>query len=206
MKTDVYISKKNPDVTAKILKKPNDVTVILEYLTGDKKGSTTSISTGILKRYWKRDGERTVEDILNVDMDEINKPYPEPKEKKYIPKPEAVVEYEERKKRSNKILLDFELPANYEVFADILAERHVGIKRVNSGYISMPDSSKLKLLSNGIGVLASTELAEQLVTFEMTSKPCIEKGTPFRFDVCTQKQFDDLIFVLSNLYKNNKED
>ena len=195
---DTYKSKKDENITAEVVKCPNDNTIILKYLTGEHKDKTFTITTGTLKRWWKK-VEKSALDILGVDMDEVNKPYPEPKEQKYIPKPQSVIEYEENKKR--KVKLDFELPTDYNTFADALAENGVKIKRVNSGYIAMEDSSKLKLLTNGIGVLASTELAELLAKCAITSKPCIEKGTPFRFDIKTQLDYDSLVRTLAQLYK-----
>lgn len=206
-KEEIYVSKKDTDVTAKVVKRPNDTTVILEYLTGDKAGNTTSITVGTLKRYWKSSDkikqeeiipEKSTEEILGVDMDEVTKPYPEPKEKKYIPKPESVIEYEAKRTRARKGT-DFDVPTDYEVFADLLASRDVAMKKVNKGYIAMPDSSKIKLLNCGVGILASEYVAEQFVKAGFTSRPCIEKGTPFRFDFTNEEDYNKMLDILSEL-------
>ena len=93
------------------------------------------------------------------------------------------------------------MPADYEQFADILASKDVALKGVNKGYIALPDNSKLKLLSTGIGVLASDALGEKLTLKGFKSKACIEKGTPFRFDIKTESDCNTMYEVLSDLYK-----
>lgn len=56
----VYVSKRNENVTAKIIKEDEKFkTVVIEYLTGDKAGQNNSITTSTLKRWWK---ETEVED------------------------------------------------------------------------------------------------------------------------------------------------
>lgn len=190
-----YISKKDPTVTAALDYVNEEYnTVRLIYLTGDKAGKSFDVTQSTLKRWWKKDKTVSEEE---VKQEIINTPYPEPKEQKYIPKPQSVIEYEESKKR---VKCTFELPASYEDFADLLATNHIEIARVNTGYIALKDSTKLKLLRSGIGILATTELAELLAKKGMTSKPCIEKGTPFRFDAKSQEDFDNLINALKELY------
>lgn len=195
----IYTSKKHPDVTAKIVKKPNETTVILEYLTGDKVGENTTITTGTLERYWRKGEKKSATDVLNVDMNEVNEPYPEPEKKEYIPKPEVVKEYEAKKRVSKVVPRDYAVPTDYEEFADKLAERGVTIKRVNKGYIALPDSTKLKLLGKSIGILASDYVAENFAKAGFMSKPCIEKGTPFRFDIITEVEYNKMYDILSGL-------
>jgi hypothetical protein len=197
----IYTSKKNPDVTAKIVKKPNEMTVILEYLTGDKAGETTTITTSTLQRYWKKsevEEQKSVAEILNVDMDEVNKPYAPEVTPHYIPKPESVVEYEENKKRTRS-KRTFDVPTDYDTFANILAENGVKMKRVNKGYISLPDNTKLKLLGGGVGILASGYVAEAFAQAGYKSRACIEKGTPFRFDITTEDAYNNMYKILSTL-------
>lgn len=203
---EIYRSKKpdKTDLTAELVKRPNEGTVILKYLTGDEKGKSVTISTSTLKRYWRKEQaedtttEKSAEEILGIDMEEVNKPYKPDVTPHYIEKPESVKEYEESKRRVPKC--EFALPENYDAYADLLASKSIKLKGVNSGYISLSDSSKLKLLSNGIGVLASNELGEELAKSGMTSRPCIEKGTPFRFDIKSEEQFDTLHDALAKLY------
>lgn len=198
---EIYRSKKpdKTDLTAELVKRPNESTVILKYLTGDEKGKSVTISTSTLKRYWRKEqAEKTVEEILDIDMEKVNEPYKPNVTPHYIEKPQSVKEYEESKRRTPKC--EYDLPGNYNDYADLLASKSIKLKSVNSGYISLSDSSKLKLLSNGIGVLASTALGEELAKSGMTSRPCIEKGTPFRFDIKSEEQFDTLNDALAKLY------
>lgn len=206
---EIYRSKKpdKTDLTAELVKRPNESTVILKYLTGDEKGKSVTISTSTLKRYWRKEQsdevtetpkEKTPEEILNIDMEEVNKPYKPDVTPHYIEKPESVKEYEESKRRKPKC--EFKLPETYSEYADILADNDVKLKSVNKGYIALEDASKLKLLSTGIGVLASTALGEALAKSGLTSRPCIEQGTPFRFDIKTSEQNDALIKALAFLY------
>lgn len=199
MKT-IYQSKKpgKSDIKAELVKKPNENTVILKYLNGEHEGKTVTITTGTLKRYWREiKQEKTAEEVLGIDMEEVNKPYKPDVKPHYIPKPDSVKRYEESKK---KIKCDFALPDSYESFADTLAENGVKLKSVNKGYIALEDSSKLKLLTGGIGILASDELGEALANSGLTSRPCIEKGTPFRFDVVKKEDYDIMCKVLSDIY------
>jgi len=192
---EIYRSKKKTDVTAKVVKRPNETTVILEYVTGDEVGKTTSITTGTLARYWRK--EKSVEEILDLDTEKINEPYKPDVKPHYIPKPEAVKEYEERKK---KVKCNFTLPTDYEDFADKLTDHDIALKSVNKGYIALADSSKLKLLGSGIGILASDKLGEEFVKKGFSSKPCIEKGTPFRFDIKTEDEYNTMYEVLASIY------
>ena len=191
-----YKSKKDPNVIVEYDGENEKCkTTRLKYLTGEKTGKTFDVANTTLKRWWSKIEEKD-ENPLNLDYDKINEPYPEPKEQKYIPKPQAVIDYEENKIKKRAVCT-FDMPKDYEQFGDILAERGVELKRVNTGYISLPDNSKLKLLKTGVGILASTDLAEKLAKCGLKSKPCIEKGTPFRFDACNQIDYDTLLEVLS---------
>jgi len=195
----VYQSKKNPEVTASLdFENEKFRTVTLIYLTGKDKGKSFTITTSTLKRWWKVSNEELKPSVLNnLDYEKINEPYPEPKEQRYIPVPKSVLEYEAA--RSRKKSCNFDKPNDYEEFGDLLGEHNVKIKKVNSGYISLIDNSKLKLLTDCIGVLASDNLGEQLSKRGLKCKACIEKGTPFRFDIKSQEDFDILIEVLSNV-------
>jgi len=209
----IYESKKNVGMKVKVVDKVSNganTAYMLEYLPGyddSKTGHQFSISESTLKRWWKlvdvteEPEEKSVAEILHLDMDKINEPYPEPKEQKYIPKPQSVIEYEEKKTRARRKELDFELPKSYEEFADYLANNNIKIARVNTGYISFADSSKLKLLTSGIGVLASNDLGTLLAEKGLVSRPCIEKGTPFRFDAQHKDEYDALVYALQSLYK-----
>ena len=191
----VYQKKDNKNIKAQ-LDFHNDkfMTSNMIYLTGPDKGKAFVITDATLHTQWE-EGQLGVLDDL--DYDKINEPYPEPEVQRYIPIPKSVLEYE--MKRRNKNTCTFNKPANYEEFADLLAQNDVELKKVNTGYITLPDNSKLKLMSVGIGFLASNYWAEKLVGKGFECKPCIEPGTPFRFDIKTQEQFDILIEVLKDV-------
>lgn len=206
-----YQSKKDPSIIAAFdFEHEKFKTTRLIYLTGPKEGQSFEISNSTLKRWWKKleneeveQNEVQTEEVveaqpnpLNIDFEQVNTPYPEPKEKKYIPKPQAVIEYEEKKHK--RVKADFDYPKDYETLADLFVENNIKMKKVNRGYISLPDSSKIKLLSVGIGILASTELAEKFTARGFQAKPCIEKGTPFRFDVKNAEEYSKMLEALAD--------
>ena len=191
-----YQSKKDPSIFAtEDSYNEKSKTTILVYETGDKKGKSVSVSSTTLKRWWKKVDDNP----LNIDMEQVNKPYKSATKRKYIPKPQSVIEYEENKKKARRKTLDFTMPENYEVFGDMLAKKGIIIKKVNTGYISLPDNTKLKLLTNCIGILASNDVAEQLSKRGIISRPCIEKGTPFRFDIASAEDYDKMWEALVNV-------
>lgn len=203
-----YQSKKDPTITAAFdFENEKFKTTRLIYLTGPKEGQSFEISNSTLKRWWKKlesepetvQPEEVVEaqpNPLNIDFEQVNTPYPEPKEKKYIPKPQSVIEYEERKHLRSRA--SFEYPKDYEALADVFAEYNIKMKKVNRGYISLPDNSKIKILAVGVGILASDELAEKFVANGFQAKPCIEKGTPFRFDVKNAEEYAKMLEALAD--------
>lgn len=204
-----YQSKKDETIVASFVSEDEKCkTTMLCYETGEKKGLAFSVTNSTLKRWWKKieSGEDSLENTSDksvldkVDMEMVNTPYPEPKEQKYVPVPDAVKEYEENKRRRHGYNSTF--PETYEEIADNLAKEDIKIKGVNKGYISLPDNSKIKRISKGLGILASQELWEGLMNLGFSSKPCIEKGTPARIDILTNDDYDKLVGVLKSLYKN----
>ena len=197
----IYQNKENPEITASLdFENPKFMTVNMIYLTGPEKGKSFTITNSTLHNKWREKpiDEAECKSFLDtIDMKKVNEPYPEPKFQTYIPVPKSVLEYEASKIKKKKCT--FNKPENYDVFADILAERGVKIARVNSGYIALPDTSKLKLLTTSIGILSANDLAVKFVTAGFVCKPCPEKGTPFRFDICTQEEYDKMLEVLSNV-------
>lgn len=168
----------------------------LFYDTGEKSGTTFTISNSTLKRWWRKIDD---DNPLDIDMDKVNEPYPEPKEQKYVPVPEAVKEYEEvkrmRRMGKNK---DVDTPKDLENIAITLGEKSIPIKRLNKGYISLIDNTKIKVFNSGIGILASNTVGEALSKIGMTSRTCIEPGTPFRFDISTNEDFEKALDAISN--------
>lgn len=202
-----YVSKKDENVTATIGLEREDGKLEMVYLSGENAGKSFTVSESTLKRWWKKvetspepEKSEDVMDILNIDEEKVNEPYPEPVEQKYIPKPKAVIEYEERKgKRYNT-----ELP-QYDDIPEILDNHGIAIKRFNAGYISLLDNSKIKRLTSCIGFLCSEKYWEKLVEKGFMSIPCIEKGTPFRVDIKTKEEFEKFIEVLESV-ENEGED
>lgn len=115
----VYVSKRDENVTAKIIKENEKFkTVVILYLTGDKAGQNNSITTSTLKRWWKE-----------VEVDDI------------IPK---VIEEEKSKESSIDVSViapkdaktgepELELPSNFSV-TNIDSVFDVSITKSNSSY------------------------------------------------------------------------
>lgn len=99
----IFESKRTEGTTAKIIKFEEKFnTVVIEYLTGDKKGTSSSITTSTLKRWWKEietptmDEDSEVEEQIQVleeehklvpmpgieKLEELKKEYPKKKTKK----------------------------------------------------------------------------------------------------------------------------
>lgn len=191
-----YQSKKDPNVFAAFDYEDETRKVTrLIYLTGDKAGYSFEITNSTLKMWWNKIETTPEQDAADI----INTPYHPDVTPHYIPKPESVIEYENKKSGGNKRRCTFELPSDYEQFADMLVDAGVELKRVNKGYISLPDSSKLKILKVGIGVLATDELGEKFIMKGIKAKPCIEKGTPFRFDIVSENDYETMWEILKSL-------
>ncbi|MBR4377283.1 MAG: hypothetical protein IKP50_00125 [Bacilli bacterium] len=206
-----YQSKKDPTITAAFdFENEKFKTTRLIYLTGSKEGQSFEISNSTLKRWWKKleseeveqnevqkeEVVETVENPLNIDFEKLAEPYHPEVTPHYIPKPQSVIEYEEKKHK--RVKADFDYPKDYETLANLFAERNIKMKKVNRGYISLPDNSKIKILVVGIGILASDELAEKFVAKGFQAKPCIEKGTPFRFDVKNAEEYTKMLEALAD--------
>ena len=195
---DIYTNKKHPEVTAKIVKQPNESTVILEYLTGDEVGKTVTVTTGTLKRWWSKSTEKSANEILGVDADELNEPYPEPKEKKYIPKPQAVVEYEEKKKsRFNN-----DLP-KYEDLEGLLDDIYFK-KYDKDSHFMFKDKSTLWRKSSCIDLYVTEELWTKFTEAGFTSKPNKDKDRPFAIKVVTNDEWNLCLSVLNGMYRNEE--
>lgn len=125
----IYQSKKDETVKAKLLSQDEKYgTSLLEYTEGKDAGKTVSITNSTLKRWWKKvEEDKKVEGALKIDYEKVNTKYPEPVEQKYIPKPQSVIEYEEkrRKKYNNELPTQDEM---VEHFSSLLS-------KINKTYI-----------------------------------------------------------------------
>ena len=192
---DIYKSKKHPEVTAKIVKEPNEGTVILEYLTGDEVGKTVTVTTGTLKRWWsKTTAEKTVNEILNVKPEDLTKPYAPKVTPHYIPKPASVVEYEEKQKKK----FNGELP-KYEDLIDTLDDCY--FKRYDKdGHFMFKDKSTLWRKSTCIDLYVTEELWTKLTEAGFTSKENKDKDRPFAIKVKTADEWDKCLSVIKEMY------
>jgi hypothetical protein len=79
----IYESKRHAGVKAELLEvRDREATVMMEYITGDKKGKTFDISKSTLKRWWKavvEDIEQPVDDVKPVESDQEQEPEAEQK-------------------------------------------------------------------------------------------------------------------------------
>lgn len=99
----IYVSKRNENVTAKIIKEDEKFkTVVIEYLTGDKAGQNNSITTSTLKRWWKEneedglvqdtESELTDEQYAQIGLEIAEQDNQKSKEHKDSPELESVVD------------------------------------------------------------------------------------------------------------------
>jgi hypothetical protein len=188
---EIYVSKKNKEVKAEVLRREEKYkTVIIKYLSGEKEGTSVSITESTFKRWWKKD-ETSFAD--SIDMEQVNTPYPEPKEKKYIPKPESVIEYENNKKRRAGYNTD--LPE----FNDIVDKIGDKCSKINesSKYVAIKDSkTTLWRKSRCIDVYADNDMAEKLSSKGLISGPNKDKDRPFHFKFETSDDLEKFISVL----------
>lgn len=216
----MYQSKKHPELIASLdFKDEKYKTVMLIYLTGPDKGKSVSITEATFKRWWKKyEGEvdtgvppmeETSEvetqsvapaknsplDCLNIDYDKVNEPYPEPENQKYIKKPESVVQYEARKKRSyNSDLPEFD--AMLEVLMPV-------VKKVNKGYVKLEDKTTIWRKPTVINIYANEVTWAKLTIAGFKSRPnvagknqVLDKDRPYAFDIHNKEDFDEVVSVL----------
>jgi len=211
-----YQSKKHPEVIASLDSKNEKFkTVILIYLTGPDAGKSVSITESTFKRWWKKyeepeqlnsDGTITKEedvvaptptsplDNLGIDYDKVNEPYPEPKEQKYIKKPESVVAYENRRRKHNDDLPEF------DDMAEILSSV---VKKVNKGYVRLEDGTTIWRKPTLINVYAADKTWETLTEAGFKSRvntygksKTVDKDRPYAFDIYSKEDFDRVVAAL----------
>lgn len=193
-----YKSKKTGELAHFDSKDEKYGTTTLVYDSGDKKGTAFQVTSSTLKRWWKKiddndsdEQESTDEEpksVSDIDVDRINEPYPEPKEQKYIPKPEAVKEFEARKKRVrgkyNDTLPDYET-----------ATKQIGkvLKKINKGYAVFKNGSSLHRLNPAIIIYAEEQYREILEGLGLEVGDNSQDGArPYKFaikDVDTWNSF-----------------
>ena len=180
-----YQSKKDATIYAKLASKDEKFgTVILVYETGESVGKSISVTTSTLKRWWKKLDDSPVP-AVNIDVDKLTEPFPEPKEKKYVPKPQSVIDYENSKKRIKCDLPEFEDLA--DVFGSIC-------KKINesSKYVKLNDETTMWRKASFLAVYASETTWTRLTEAGFTSKANKDKIRPFAFTIKTMEEYERL--------------
>lgn len=206
-KTITYKSKRLDNVYAVLISE--DVaknTVTLAYVNGNDAGTNITISLNTLKRWWHKmnpeeepdttkkevDTETVISNVLDIDMEKVNEPYPEPKFKKKIKKPDSVVKYEQRRCRSNPDLPSFE--ELIEMFKPVL-------NRVNepSLYITLTNKCMVCKKAKSIDVVATEEVMPSLAETGLLCKPYAYKAAPYMFKLVTLEMLEKAKEVLFNV-------
>lgn len=203
-----YKSKKTGELAHFDSKDEKYGTTTLVYDSGDKKGTAFQVTSSTLKRWWKKvddsnEQESTDEEpksVSDIDADKINEPYPEPKEQKYIPKPEAVKEFEARKKRVrgkyNDTLPDYETATN---------QLGKVLKKINKGYAVFKNGSSLHRLNPAIVIFAEEQYREILEGLGLEAGDNSQDGArPYRFVIKDADTWNS--FVEQVLAEGDNED
>lgn len=203
-----YKSKKTGELAHFDSKDEKYGTTTLVYDSGDKKGTAFQVTSSTLKRWWKKvddsnEQESTDEEpksVSDIDADKINEPYPEPKEQKYIPKPEAVKEFEARKKRVrgkyNDTLPDYETATN---------QLGKVLKKINKGYAVFKNGSSLHRLNPAIVIFAEEQYREILEGLGLEAGDNSQDGArPYRFVIKDADTWNS--FVEQALAEGDNED
>lgn len=208
-----YQSKKDPEIIAAFdFANEKFNTTRLIYLTGDKAGTSFDVSNSTLKRWWKpltdevseeevTEAEITEKEVseesndnpLNIDMEQLNQPYQPNVTPHYIPKPQSVIEYEEKKKNRT---FNLALPS----FEDICEMFGANLAKINetSQYVKFKDGTTMWRKSGWIDVYATEDTFAKLAESGLTSKPNKDKVRPFAFRLSTQEDFDKAKGVLGD--------
>ena len=200
-----YQSKKDPTVVAEVKSYDEKCkTVILEYTDGPDKGKSLSITTSTLKRWWKKlsdDEDSAVEDpvdereekgALAVDSEKVNETYAPDVTPHYIPKPESVVNYENKKrKRYNQDLPDFE---------DVVSRLESKAVKINenSHYLKFEDKTTLWRKPTAIFVYAAEKTWEALTNKGLQSSNNNDKDRPFAFKIESAEDFEKVVEAIVN--------
>lgn len=197
-----YRSKKDPEVIAAYdFENKKFKTTTLIYLTGPKKGYSFTINNCTLEKYWEKvDDVPKPLDFTEIEMEQINQPYHPNVTPHYIPKPPAVIEYEEKKKRS---YMNTELPTFEEVcdmFGPIL-------KRINekSNYVRFKDETTLHIRNYKLKLYTVENIWEQLAQKGLESKPNNDKDRPFAFILKSREDFDKFAEVIIKTLKTKND-
>lgn len=179
----VYQNKKDETVQAKVLSTDDKCnTVTLEYTTGPKKGKNFVVVASTLKRWWKL--IPSDDNPLGIDPEEVNKPYKPDVKPHYIPKPDSVKEYEEKKnKRFNSSLPSFE--SLVDDFGSMCSKINE-----TSKYIKFSNGSTLWRKNSWIDLYCVEEYFIILSQAGLASSPNKDKERPFHFRIENEDQYE----------------
>lgn len=192
-----YQSKKDPEVFAAFdMANEKYNTTRLIYLTGEDAGKSFDVSNSTLKRWWKKVEDENVESeesILNIDMEQVNEPYNPKVTPHYIPKPQSVIEYEEKKKNKK---FNNDLP-KFEEITDTFGEF---LSKINetSQYIKFKDGTTLWRKSGWIDIYATESVFTKLAEAGLQSSPNKDKVRPFAFRLSNSDEYEKAKGVLAN--------
>ena len=167
-------------------------TTTLVYVTGDKPGYSFTITNSTLRRYWEPIEEEKPR-FTDEELKQINEPYKPDVTPHYIPKPQSVIEYEEKRKM-------FTHNADLPEFDEIVELFGPKLVRVNerSSYVSFSDKTTLHRKSKSVRLYTVEKVWEALTLKGLHSEPNKDKDRPFAFIINTREEFDVMREVLIN--------
>lgn len=187
----IYKSVKDPTVTAVVIEEDTKCkTTTLQYQSGgeDKQDKSFVISNSTLKRWWRKvsDTDFTAEELKQIDT-----PYKPEVTPHYIPKPESVVEYEEKKRRVRRNNDIPEYEAICETFGPICDKFND-----RSSYIKFKTGTTLWRKQNCIDIYAVESDWMTLTEAGLKSAPNKDKVRPYAIKVTTQDEYDRVVGAL----------
>lgn len=196
-----YQSKKDETVFADLVETEEKYgTVMLVYTSGEKNGKSFSVTTSTLKRWWKKVedekvAEKSTTSLSESDVEQINTPYKPNVTPHYIKKPDAVVEYEEKKKMARAHKSNTEMPS----FVEIKELFKNQTKRCNdmAHYITLADGTNLNRSPASLIVRATDEVAVKLSTLGLQTFACNESKWKFRYKIVNGEDFEKIKTALT---------
>ena len=196
-----YQSKKDETVFADLVETEEKYgTVMLVYTSGEKNGKSFSVTTSTLKRWWKKVedekvAEKSTTSLSESDVEQINTPYKPNVTPHYIKKPDAVVEYEEKKKMARAHKPNTEMPS----FVEIKELFKNQTKRCNdvAHYITLADGTNLNRSPASLIVRATDEVAVKLSTLGLQTFACNEGKWKFRYKIVNGEDFEKIKTALT---------
>lgn len=187
-----YKSKKDPTVIASYdFQNPKTKTIRMIYLTGDKAGNSFEISSSTLERWWSK----VEADDKEAEAEILNTPYRPNVTPHYIPKPESVIKYEERKRKAR---MNTEFPE----FKDMVNDLGSAVGKVNTGYIYIKNTkTTVWRQANAIVLYADEQVWEKFVAKGFKSESNPDKARPFTIKVKTADEYETFKSIILDNFK-----